>query len=117
MPSSGEYPEGCRAQREVGAAKGDVAACTSCSAGVAGPATSCGSLTPRNSFRVLTRRPGRLTLIAILCRRGFLPLLANVPSPAHSQSHSIRAVVGDAAEPARQVVGVQHAKPPVCSAR
>ena len=68
------------------AAKGDVAALINCCAGLVGPVTSGGSLTPMNSFRVFTRRPGRFTLIEILWMRWFLARFAQTfPLTANSQ--------------------------------
>ena len=57
---------------------GDIAASTSCCAGVAGPDGGFGSLTPMNSLRAFTRRPARFTLTEILCSRGVFPFAANV---------------------------------------
>jgi hypothetical protein len=57
---------------------GEIAARTSCCAGVRGPGGRSGSLTPMNSLRVLTRTPARLTFTAILCSRGGFPLSVNV---------------------------------------
>ena len=79
MPSPGEYPGrfvACKAI--VAALNGDIAARTSCCAGVGGPDGRSGSLTPMNSLRVFTRTPARLTFTAILCSRGGFPLGANV---------------------------------------
>jgi len=44
----------------VAALNGEIAARTSCCAGVGGPDGRSGSLTPMNSLRVLTRTPARL---------------------------------------------------------
>ena len=61
-------------------ANGDITASRSASAGVMGPGTTSGSLTPKKLFRVRTFKPGRFTFSEILCSRGVLPGAANEPA-------------------------------------